>query len=108
MSHLLELTQVWRGKQQRGSKYGMQLSVTPKVKQMSVRAYLPLSQVEIKGYCQWEVAYRRINFQSHAVLPSGGKGTDPQQRLLSSVSKNLTHQIYQAHFKSLDHKYCLR
>lgn len=47
-SHLLELTQVWTGKQQRGRKYGMQLCVTPQLN-VFVRAHAPLSQVEING-----------------------------------------------------------
>lgn len=51
------------GKDTRSSGYGMELRITPQLQKLFLRAHLALSQVEIEGCCQWEAAYRRINFQ---------------------------------------------
>jgi len=47
------------------------------IKNVSEKRCSPFSWVEVKGYGQWEVPYRRINFQSQAGLLSGEKGTGP-------------------------------
>lgn len=86
-SHLLELTQVWTGKQQRGRKYGMQPCVTPQLINVFVRAHTPLSPVEINGKLLTEELIFRV---MHYCLQEEKKKPDPQQTILSSVSKNLT------------------